>query len=129
MNISEKEIKSVSALENFKRYQYLIKRVADREKMYSLKSQEDNWAISTVENNELFPIWSSPEFAKNCAIDKWNNFKVEEISLIRFQNDLIKFIENEGFLLNIFPVGKTTGFVVDLKEFVRDLRNELTKYE
>jgi len=129
MNISAKEIESISALETFKRYRYLIKRVADQEMMYSLKSHEGNWAISTVNKMDLFPIWSSPEFAKNCAVDGWDSFEVEEISLNRFQDDLIKFIENHGFLLNIFPVGKPTGFVVDLQEFVRDLRDELAKYE
>jgi uncharacterized protein DUF2750 len=129
MKITENEIKRVSALEDFKRYEYAIKRIADHTKIYSLKSSEGYWAISTVDENKLFPIWSAPQYAINCAIDGWHDFEVVEIPINTFQSDLMTSIEDEGFLLNVFPVGKDTGFVVDLDEFIRDLRVELEKYE
>ncbi len=88
-----------------------------------------NWALSQLDDYNLFPIWSSKEFAKKCALDGWEDFESEEISLSNFQNDLIDFIRNESFLLNVFPVKSTTGFVVTIDEFVRDLGEELEKYE
>ena len=129
MKITENEIRSVSALDEFKRYQYSIKRIADHTKIYSLKNETEDWAISTIENNKLFPVWPAQEYAESSAIDSWNGFKVQEISIHTFQKDIMTSIEAEGFLLNVFPVGKTTGFVVDLDEFVNDLKEELKKYE
>lgn len=129
MNITEKEVESVSKLDAFNRYQYLIKKIASFEKLYSLKSPEGNWAISEVDGNYLFPTWSAPAFAKNCKIDGWSDFDIEEIALDTFQEDIISFLKQENYLLNVFPVGKTTGFVVDTEEFLRDLKLELTKYE
>jgi hypothetical protein len=127
-SLSAKEIEAVTSLDAIKRFQYLIKRVADSEKLYSLKSLEGNWAVSTIDNKTLFPIWSATEFAENCATDGWEGFDVTEISLTQFQDNIIDFISDEAFLLNVFPVGRTTGFVVDLDEFVRDLKEELDKY-
>jgi len=129
MKLSEKEIENVSKLEPIKRYQYFIKRIADHTFIFTLRNQDGSWAISSVENNKLFPIWPAAEYAQKCAIDEWENFSVERLSLNRFRTELMNSIREEKFLLNIFPVSKTTGFVVDLEEFQRDLQEELEKYE
>jgi hypothetical protein len=129
MKVTEKEIESVSKLEPFRRYQYCLKRIADHTIIYSLKMDDGNWAISMVENNNLFPIWPAAEYAKNCAINEWERFSVIAMPFDVFQTDLMVNIAIEKFLLNVFPVGATTGFVVDLEEFIRDLRVELEKYE
>jgi hypothetical protein len=129
MKITEPEVKSVSALEDFKRYKYAIKRIADHTNVYTLKNKTGNWAISTIEQNKLFPIWPAAVYAENCIIDDWAGFEVEEISLNNFQKDLMNAIEKDGFLLNIFPVGQTTGFIVDVEEFTRDIKEELKNYE
>ena len=42
--------------------------------------------------------------------------------------EIIYLISNENYLLNVFPVGLKTGFIVDLEEFIRDLKYELDKY-
>jgi hypothetical protein len=124
-----KEIEAVSALKPFERYKYLIKKIADTENLYCLRTHKGNWALSTVHGRELFPIWSAAEFAERCAFGGWEGFKVEELELIAFQNELSRLVENEAFLLNIFPVGHTTGFVVELNDFMRDLEEELLKYD
>lgn len=129
MKLNEQEIKSVSFLEPFKRYQYLIKRVADSEKIYMLESDEGNWASSTIGGHHLFPIWSAREYATNSAIDSWSNFKVVEEDLGNFLEITVPKIKVQGLLLNVFPVDEKTGFVVNTIEFVRDIENELKNYE
>lgn len=88
--------------------------MADTELMYSLKSPDGNWAISEVEASKLFPLWSAKEFAGQCCIAGWSDFTIEEIDLEAFEDDLLDFIHSEGYLLNVFPVGQNTGFVVDI---------------
>lgn len=128
MKISAKEIETVSALEPFKRYQYFLKRVADFQKLYSLKSREGNWAISVVEDNTLFPFWSAKEYAVSCQVGDWANFDIVEITTDEFEEELVSLIDDSGYLINVFPVRDKTGFVVTLDEFIRDLNEEMKKY-
>lgn len=128
IKITEKEKEAVSSLSPFERYKYFIKRVADIELMYSLKSPEGNWAISEVETSKLFPLWSAKEFAEQCLTSGWAGFGVEEIDMDVFEDELLDFIHSQGYLLNVFPVGASTGFVVDIVEFAKDLSEEMKNY-
>jgi hypothetical protein len=42
MVLNQQEIKDVSALEPLKRYQYFLKKVADDEKLYTLKNDNND---------------------------------------------------------------------------------------
>ncbi|MBO9674161.1 MAG: DUF2750 domain-containing protein [Sphingobacteriaceae bacterium] len=129
MDINENEIKKVSSLEPFKRYNYFLKKIADSEKIYTLGNDEGEWALSTVKEYSLYPLWSASEFALKCCIDGWSKFRVMEVPLEHFIDvTLVKIVE-ENLLLNVFPVGNTTGFVVNPKEFLRDIKEELENYE
>ncbi|AZI24030.1 DUF2750 domain-containing protein [Pedobacter sp. G11] len=128
MKITEKEIEVVSALAPYERYKYFIKRVADTELMYSLKSPDGNWAISEVKASKLFPLWSSTEFADQSKASGWLDFHVEEITLETFEDELLDFVHLHGYLLNVFVVGQNTGFVVDIVEFAKDLSEEMKNY-
>lgn len=129
MILNQQEIKNVSVLEPLKRYQYFLKKVADNEKLYTLKNGNNNWASSTVKNYNLYPVWSANKFASNSQIDVWSEFNVVELDLYDFLDNTLPQIEKEGFLLNVFPVDKTTGFVVKVNEFIRDINEELKNYE
>lgn len=129
MKLHPKEIEAVSKLEPFSRYQYFIKKIADAESMVTLVTNDGEYLLSIVEGKKLFPLWTLNEFAENCMIEGWSNSSVKVISLDTFQNELTDFISRNNYLLNIFPVGNTTGFVVNLDEFNKDLSEELTRYE
>lgn len=60
-----KEIEAVSALQPFERYKYFIKKIADSELVYTLVDTNNMYVTSTVDNQELFPMWSSKQFT-NC---------------------------------------------------------------
>lgn len=128
MIVSEKEIENVSKLEPFQRYEYFIKRVADSEKLYSLKNEE-NWAIAEVDQYKLFSLWPARQFAEKQIIEGWSNYQVAEIGLVNFNDEIGPMIKEKGFLLNVFSVGNQSGFVVELEEFLRDLNEELEKYQ
>lgn len=127
MQISQNEINIASALEPFKRYQYFLKRVVQLKKVYTLQGQEGHWASSTIQGHKLYPLWSAGEFARNCAIDGWTGFHIIETDLDEFIKIGLPIIKQEGFLLNIFTVGKRTGFVLDADEFVRDIHDEIER--
>ncbi|WP_444626601.1 DUF2750 domain-containing protein [Flavobacterium columnare] len=123
------EIENVIKLDAFDRYKYFLKRVADNEELYTLKNKKGNYNISRLENKELLPLWSSKEFAELCLINGWEDSIIEKISLDDFEEELIDYIADNDLLLNVFPVYEKTGFVLNLKEFSRDLGEELNNYE
>ena len=128
MKINIQEIENVSKLKPLDRYKYFINKLADFEIFYTLKDENENYIISELENHQLFPLWNFKEFAELCLIDEWKSFEIAELTLDDLQNEIIDLISDENYLLNVFPVGLKTGFVVNLEEFVRDLKEELDKY-
>ena len=128
MNLKTQEIESVIKLEPFERYKYSLKRIADNEALYTIKRDNETIAISDLDDEKLIPFWSAKQFAELNITDEWNEFYVEEISLDDFENEMVDFINENNFLMNIFPINNKTGFVVSLDEFIRDLNIELERF-
>ena len=128
MNLKTQEIESVIKLEPFERYKYSLKRIADNETLYTIKRDNETIAISDLDDEKLIPFWSAKQFAELNITDEWNQFYVEEISLDDFENEMVDFINENNFLMNIFPINNKTGFVVSLDEFIRDLNIELERF-
>ena len=122
------EIESVIKLEPFERYKYSLKRIADNETLYTIKRDKETIAISDLDDEKLIPFWSAKQFAELNITDEWNEFYVEEISLDDFENEMVDFINENNFLMNIFPINNKTGFVVSLDEFISDLNIELERF-
>ncbi|MEC5146506.1 DUF2750 domain-containing protein [Chitinophaga sp. 212800010-3] len=125
--ISQKEIDNVIKLSPFERYQYTIKWIADGEMMYSL-AENNNLAIAEIGDKKMLSLWSAAEYAQLSATGEWEGYEVMAISIDRFATEIIDLIDSEGYLLNIFSVGDKSGFIVDIKEFMKDLDDELGKY-
>ena len=128
MNLRTQEIESVIKLEPFERYKYSLKRRADNETLYTIKRDNETIAISDLDDEKLIPFWSAKQFAELNITDEWNEFYVEEISLDDFENEMVDFINENNFLMNIFPINNKTGFVVSLDEFISDLNIELERF-
>lgn len=124
-----KEIESVSSLIPIERYKYVIKKIADSEKVYSLESKDGRWVSFTVKKQSLYPIWSAKEFALNCAVEDWSEFNIIEVPLNEFVEIKLKDVVNNGFLINVFPVRDLHGFIIKPTEFLRDLNCELENYK
>ena len=128
MVLTDKEINSVIQLKPFDRYMYFLKRVADTERMYTLVNGNNEYALSEVEGNYVFSLWPFREYALLSSVLEWNNYRVKEITLNEFENEVIDFIEQNKYLINVFTVNSKAGFIVNLIEFARDLSDELKKY-
>lgn len=129
MELHSKEIERVSNLEPFERYKYFLKRVADSESLYTLKSDNGNYVISEIDDNRLFPMWSAREHAELCKENGWSDCIVEELTLDDLEEEIFDLIASERYLINVFPTQEKTGFIVDLDEFARDLSDELKHYQ
>ncbi len=127
--MTDQEFHAVSALTATARYEYLIKRVADSEEIWSLRNSE-GWVMSGDDNGrELFPVWSHPRFASVVAVDEWADCAPEAIPLDAWRERWLPGLEQEGRLIAVFPVPKLTGTPVTPARFREDLELELENYE
>lgn len=126
--MNQKEIENVIILEPFERYQYFIKKVADWEIFFTLLNENGEYALSELENKKLFPMWSAKKYAELCKVSGWEKYIVKELNLDDLEDKIIDFIVDEDCLINVFPVSDRTGFIVSLKEFSKDLSDELKNY-
>ncbi|MEB4759083.1 DUF2750 domain-containing protein [Chryseobacterium indologenes] len=126
--MNQKEIDNVILLEPSERYKYVIKKIADWEVFYTLVDKEGGYVLSEIEGKTLFPIWSAEEFAKLCMISGWQDTRIKKLDLDDLENEIIDFIADSNYLINVFPVYDRTGFVVSLTEFSKDLSEELKNY-
>lgn len=126
--MKEIEIQNVMKLIPFERYKYFIKKVADFEELWTIIDINGDYALCDVDDNIMISFWPKSEYIVSNLIDEWKNCKPIKLTLDHLENDIFKIIINEGYLINIFPVNGKSGFVVDLKEFIRDLNDELEKY-
>ncbi|WP_330745913.1 DUF2750 domain-containing protein [Chryseobacterium sp. CP-77] len=127
--MNQKEIDNVILLEPLERYKYVIKKIADWEIFYTLVDKEGEYVLSKIEDKTLFPIWSAEEFAKLCMISEWEDTRIKKLDLDDLENEIIDFIADSNYLINVFPVYDRTGFVVTLTEFAKDLNEELKNYQ
>ena len=123
-----KEIENILKLTPFERYQYFIRKIADWEIAYSLIFLDGDYAVSTIDDKKLFPIWSAKEFAELSKTNGWESCNIIELTFDDFEETLFDYIDENNLLLNVFPIDKT-GFVVSLEEFAKDLNEELEQYQ
>ncbi|MCL6265158.1 DUF2750 domain-containing protein [Flagellimonas myxillae] len=129
MNLNSKEIESVSKLEPFKRYNYFIKKIADFEEIWTIVDKHGELALSDIEENTLISFWTAEAFIKSNLYGNWENCIPFKITLDDFEDIFAPLIVDNNYLINVFPVNGKSGFVVNLDEFIRDLNDELEKYQ
>lgn len=109
-----------------KRYEYLIKKVADNESLYSLYN--DGWALYSDKEKTYFPIWSEKEFAELCIKDDFLGHKATEIALEDVLNELLPNLKRDHIELAIFPTPDDLGICIDCDIFKQDIDLELENY-
>lgn len=128
MKLHAKEIENVSKLKPYKRYEYFIRKIADFEELWTLVDNNEDLALSHVDEKIMISFWSTEDFITSNLDDNWKGFKPLKITLDNFEEKIIPVIEENDYLINVFPVNGRSGFVVSLNEFIRDLNEVLEQY-
>src|SRR5688572_25582924 len=80
-NLSENEVQSVLRLEAPARYSYCIRRIADEQRLWSLR-QDASWALASDDlGRELVPIWPHNKYASLCTTSEWRGFLPASIDI------------------------------------------------
>ncbi|MCM3628913.1 DUF2750 domain-containing protein [Paenibacillus glycanilyticus] len=108
------------------RYEYFIKKVTDFEEVWGL--YDEGWATADDgEGNMCIPFFPRKEFAQHCATEEWSSYKCESIDLYEFIDEWLIGMKEDKVKVSIFPNEDTA--IAEVEVLLRDLKNELEKYE
>src|ERR1700744_88770 len=100
--INNKELESVSSMGAFDRYRYFIKKVADSSTFWILIDEQNEYALSDVDNKVLLSMWSAEEYTKSCMTGVWENYIPKCFDIDELNNELIPLITERNYLIDIF---------------------------
>lgn len=124
-----KQVENVLRLKAPERYSYFVKRSADWQEVWSLRSP-NGWTIGKDDQGrELFPVWPHPTFAELCAHGLWEDAKPEKITLSEWLNGWLPDLRAQKKLVSIFPLPSGGGIAVDPARVKDDIESELSLIE
>ncbi len=95
-----KEIENVLKLNNEKKYEYFIKKIADSEEVWALKD-DDGWATLGDDDNVFFPVWAKKEYSNLCVKEEWKGYKSQKISVQEFVENWIPGLKQDNIRITI----------------------------
>ncbi len=127
--MDDEEFEVVLSLPAQRRYAYLLKRVVDWERIWSLGTEE-GWALSSDdEGHELVPVWPHERFAAACAEGYWRGYEPRAIDLSVWMERWIPGMQRDQRMVSAFPTPSGRSVRVSAERFENDLKEELTLYE
>lgn len=126
--LGEKEHAAISALRPERRTEHLVKRVADWEEIWGLKSASGWVTARTEANGDAFPVWPHADYAQACATDEWAGSSAESIPLAHFMSAWMAGLTIDGVSVAVFPTPSSGGVVMEPGVFKALLERELENY-
>ena len=127
--MNDQELHAVGNLPAGGRYDHFIKRVADWEEVWGLKSAE-GWAqVEDDDGRKCIAFWPHPRYAEQLATGDWNDCTPEAISLAEFLSQWLPGMERDGMQVAVFPTRAMKGAVVAPARLRDDLEAECERYE
>jgi hypothetical protein len=123
--IDNTEIETVSALGPAERYEHFLKRVLEQKELWSLKGDDGFVAMVDDQGQTGLPLWPHPKFAEKHATGDLSNTQPAQISLSDFIRKWAGGMEKDGLELVVFPTLRMQGIVVEPKQLLADLFEEL----
>jgi len=127
MVLSSKQIESVLALPDKKRFDHFVKVVADVQEIWGL--YQGGWALAATNDGvTVFPLWPAKDYAQLCAVSEWEGYEPRLITLAELMEDLFPKLKKMGCYLGYFfkPAGK--GMTPSVDELNMVIDSELPEY-
>ena len=128
LQLSDHEFAAVTALPGAKRYEHLIKRVADTQEIWSLRTK-DGWVLASEDGRECSPIWPHPRYAEACAVEDWSGSEPAVIAVDDWLDEWLPAMEGEGRAISGFPTPDGRTVLIEPAMMRADLEAELEQYE
>lgn len=127
--VNDKELSAVISLTASERYSYLVKKVADAERLWSLGDASGWVLMSDDQGKELVPVWPHERYAEACATGTWAGAVPQPIELLKWMENWLPGLVRDGRQVAAFPTPENKGMVVSPSQMKDDLEEELLNYE
>jgi hypothetical protein len=126
--MQDKEFAALIGMPAPDRYALFVRRVADWEEVWSLRT-DNGWCLMANEDGvELIPVWPHPRFADACA-DAQKKEQAAKIPLEDWLDRWLPGMNRDGRQVAVFPVPGGKGIVVSPDRLKSDLLAECEQYE
>jgi hypothetical protein len=128
-NLTDKEYEAVVELPASDRYMHLIKRCADWEFIWGLRSDE-GWVLASEDGGrECAAVWPHSRYAEACATGNWAGASAAAIEIHEWIDRWLSGLEGDDRLVEAFRTGQRRGLIVSPGQMREDLLEELANYE
>lgn len=103
-----------------KRLSFTIEHLLKADEIYVLEESKNSFALSEFEGNKLLSFWPTEEIAKNNAKGNWENFTTRKINISEMEV-ILDVIEDNKWMMDVFPTDSKTGAILTVDEFVENL--------
>jgi hypothetical protein len=126
--LNEREFESVVGLPAPRRYDYFVKKVADRDTMWSLRDGA-GWVTTADDSGRLhLPLWPHPDFAAACATAEWTGAEPAAVDADEWVESVAESLEDDGLSVAVFPTPEGQGVSVRPARLKADLEEEQSKF-
>ena len=126
--MNQQKIDNIFALDSKERYGYLLRKVADFERIYLIADNENKYVMIGSNDLSVIPVWPEKEFAKLFLTDSWKNYNVVEYDIHDFI-DWLTDLEKDNVEFAGFPNSDFNTVHVSAIDMKDHLLFELSQYE
>lgn len=90
------------------RLQYCLNRIIEAEEVWGLSNQS-GWVMKEIDNQIFLPIWPYEQMATGCAINEWQAYRADAISLDYFVYKLLPVMMKQDINAEILPSAVKPG--------------------
>jgi hypothetical protein len=126
---TSKEVDAVLKLDAEARYGFLIRRVADFEQAWGLRSSRGWVCLADDAGALLFPVWPHAEYVERCRELGDTDDEPSSIDLEYLLDVLLPGMASEGTMIAAFPTPSGKGVPVTAERFREDLVRECSQYD
>lgn len=124
----QKKIENLLKLSGKERYLYFVRKVTDFEELWGLFA--DGWAMTANDDGKkAIPFWPEKELSNLCTKGEWENYSSKQIKLENFISRWLPGMEKDGVSVAIFPTPENKGVIIQPKELLAALKEELEQYQ
>lgn len=124
--LKDPQYEAVRRLSAPKRYEHLVKRVADSGELWGL-SYDDAWVLGEDENGREFsPVWPHPRYAEASATGAWEGSTPVPIDVHDWLQTWTAELVTARRLVGIFPTDEGPGAAIEPDPFAAAIAEELS---
>lgn len=127
--INPQQFEAALALSSSDRCSHFIDKITQCEQLWGAKNSE-GWLVPlTPDELEYFPVWPHPEYAQKSVDENFQGYEAVKISIQELMEYWIPLFEVDNVKLAVFPDMQWGFWIMESKDMLECLKEELDQYE